>query len=144
MCIRDRYISQDVDGKYFGSDGKIHEAKGYDFYGSFSCWDTYRSQHPLLTLIAPGHVNDFIKSIVAKTENYSWLPAQHFLNVFGESMVGDHLIPIIVDAYMKGYRDFDVKLLYKAMRKKALENPAAPVPYYAGRSGLDYYIKLGY
>jgi predicted alpha-1,2-mannosidase len=139
-----QYISQDVDGKYFGSDGKIHVAKDYDFYGSFSCWDTYRSQHPLLTFIAPDHVNDFIKSIAAKTENYGWLPAQHFLNVFGESMVGDHLIPVIVDAYMKGYRDFDVKSLYEAMRKKALENPKPPVPHYAGRSGLDFYKSLGY
>lgn len=139
-----QYISQDVDGKYFGSDGKIHIAKDYDFYGSFSCWDTYRSQHPLLTLIAPDHVNDFIKSIVAKTENYGWLPAQHFLNVFGESMVGDHLIPVIVDAYMKGYRDFDVELLYNAMRKKAMENPTDPVPHYAGRSGLDFYKNIGY
>ena len=139
-----QYISQDVDGKYFGSDAKIHVAEDYDFYGSFSCWDTYRSQHPLLTLTAPDHVNDFIKSIVAKTENYGWLPAQHFLNVFGEAMVGDHLVPIIVDAYMKGYRDFDVKLLYNAMRKKAMENPSSPVPDYAGRSGLDYYKSLGY
>ena len=139
-----QYISQDVDGKYHGSDGQIHTAKGFDFYGSFSCWDTYRSQHPLLTLTAPEHVNDFIKSIAAKTRNYHWLPTQHFLNVFGQGMVGDHLIPIIVDAYIKGYRDFDVKLLYKAMRKKALENPKAPVPEYAGRAGLDYYIKLGY
>ncbi len=139
-----QYISQDVDGKYFGSDRQVHTAKGYDFYGSFSCWDTYRSQHPLLTIIAPGHVNDFIKSIVAKTENFGWLPAQHFLNVFKESMVGDHLIPVIVDAYMKGYRDFDVEMLYAAMRKKALENPSSPVPAYFGRSGLDYYKKLGY
>jgi len=44
-----QYISQDVDGKYFGPDKQVHEAKGFDFYGSFSCWDTYRSQHPLLT-----------------------------------------------------------------------------------------------
>jgi predicted alpha-1,2-mannosidase len=139
-----QYISQDVDGKYFGSDQKIHTAEGYDFYGSFSCWDTYRSQHPLLTLIAPDHVNDFIKSIVAKTENYGWLPAQHFLNLFGETMVGDHLIPVIVDAYVKGYRDYDIEFLYDAMRKKALENPAPPVPEYAGRSGLDDYKKLGY
>ncbi|QGY46802.1 glycoside hydrolase family 92 protein [Maribellus comscasis] len=139
-----QYISQDVDGKYVGSDGKIHEAKGFDFYGSFSCWDTYRSQHPLLTLTAPEHVNDFIKSIVAKVENYQWLPAQHFLNVFGESMVGDHLIPVIVDAYTKGYRDYDVKKLYTAMRKKAMENPQDPVPGHAGRSGLDYYKELGY
>ncbi len=139
-----QYISQDVDGKYHGSDGQIHIAKDFDFYGSFSCWDTYRSQHPLLTLTAPEHVNDFIKSIVAKVENYQWLPAQHFLNVFGESMVGDHLIPVIVDAYMKGYKDYDVKKLYEAMRKKALENPTPPVPEYAGRSGLNYYKELGY
>ena len=117
-----QYISQDADGKYIGADGAVHEAKGFDFYGSFSCWDTYRSQHPLLTLIAPDHVNDFNRSIEAKTREYGWLPAQHFLNVFGEAMVGDHLVPIIVDAYMKGYRDFDVKFLYEAMRKKALEN----------------------
>ena len=139
-----QYISQDVDGKYFGSDKKVHEAKGYDFYGSFSCWDTYRTQHPLLTIIAPDHVNDFIKSIVAKTKDYGWLPAQHFLNIFGEAMVGDHLIPIVVDAYMKGYRDFDVNFLYDAMRKKALEEPKPPVPKYAGRSGLKFYMELGY
>lgn len=139
-----QYISQDVDGKYFGSDGKIHEAKDFDFYGSFSCWDTYRTQHPLLTLVAPEHVNDYIKSIAAKVENYGWLPAQHFLNVYGESMVGDHLIPIIVDAYLKGYRDFDINLLYKAMRKKALELPKSPISQDMGRSGLTYYLEKGY
>lgn len=139
-----QYIAQDADGKYLGSDKKVHEATGYDFYGSFSCWDTYRSQHPLLTLIAPGHINDFIKSIEAKTRTYGWLPAQHFMNVFGEAMVGDHLIPVIVDAYRKGFRDYDVKFLYEAMRTKALEEPKPPVPSHSGRSGLRYYIDLGY
>jgi len=139
-----QYISQDVDGKYMSSDKKVHEAKGFDFYGSFSCWDTYRSQHPLLTLTAPEHVNDIIRSIETKTRDYGWLPAQHFLGVYGETMVGDHLIPIIVDAYMKGFRDFDVKFLYEAMRKKALEEPKLPVPHSAGRSGLKYYMELGY
>ena len=139
-----QYISEDADGKYLGADKKIHTAKGYDFYGSFSCWDTYRTQHPLLTLIAPDHVNDFIKSIEAKTREYGWLPAQHFLNVFGETMVGDHLVPIIVDAYLKGYRNFDVDFLYNAMRKKALEKPTLPVPLSAGRSGLEFYMSLGY
>jgi len=139
-----QYISQDVDGKYAGFDGKTEIAKGYDFYGSFSCWDTYRSQHPLLTIIAPDHVNDFIKSIVAKTKEYGWLPAQHFQNVYGQGMVGDHLIPIIVDAYMKGYRDYDVDYIYKMMRTKALELPQPPVPVDAARSGLKYYMELGY
>ncbi len=138
------YISQDVDGNYFGMDGKIYKAKDFDFYSSFSCWDTYRTQHPLLTLIAPGHVNDMIKSIEAKTRHFEWLPAQHFQNNYRESMVGDHLIPIIADAYEKGFRDYDIKFLYEAMRKKALGTPKPPIPEHAGRSGIEYYIELGY
>jgi predicted alpha-1,2-mannosidase len=139
-----QYISQDVDGRYKGMDGKVHRAEGYDFYGSFSCWDTYRSQHPFLTLVAPDHVNDFLKSIVAKARDFGWMPAQHFLNVYGESMVGDHLVPIVVDAYLKGFRDFDVEFAYQAFRRKAMELPKPPVPASAGRSGLEYYLKLGY
>lgn len=139
-----QYINQDYDGTYYGADGKIHIARGYNYYGSFSCWDTYRSQHPLLTLIAPEHVNDFIKSIVAKTKEYGWLPAQHFQNVFGEGMTGDHLVPVIVDAYVKNFRDYDVGFIYGAMKKKALELPQPPAPGDAGRSGLTYLIDRGY
>jgi len=139
-----QYISQDVDGKYFGMDGSVHEAQGYDFYGSFSCWDTYRSQHPLLTIIAPDHVNDFLRSIEAKIRDFGWLPAQHFANVYRESMVGDHLIPIIVDTYLKGYQDFDSEFVYDAMKLKALEKPEPPVPLSSGRSGLEYYLESGY
>ena len=137
-------ISQDVDGNYFGMDGTIHTMDNGDYYPSFSCWDTYRTEHPLMTIIAPDHVNDMIKSIVNKAREYGWLPAQHFRNVFGQGMVGDHLIPIIVDAYMKGYRDYDVEFIYDAMRTKALNIPPAPFPAFAGRSGLMDYISLGY
>jgi len=98
----------------------------------------------LLTIIAPDHVNDFLKSIEAKIRDFGWLPPSIFSNVYRESMVGDHLIPVIVDGYIKGYRDFDAEFVYDAMKKKALEKPLPPVPQNAGRSGLEYYIKLGY
>lgn len=137
-------ISSDVDGSYFGMDGKIHVAEDHDFFPSFFCWDTYRSEHPLMTLVEPEHVNDMIKSIVAKTRHYGWLPAQHHRNVFGQGMVGDHLVSIIVDAYMKGFRDYDVGFIYEAMREKATGLPPAPLPPSAGRSGLSYYKELGY
>ena len=137
-------ISNDVDGKYFGMDGKIHVAEDYSFFPSFLCWDTYRSEHPLMTLVEPEYVNDMIKSIVAKTRNFGWLPAQHHRNVFGQGMVGDHLVPIIVDAYMKGFRDYDVDFIYNAMLKKAMELPPFPLSPSAGRSGLTYYKEMGY
>ena len=137
-------ISQDVDGQYFGMDGKVHVMEKGDFFPSFSCWDTYRTEHPLMTIIAPEHVNDMVRSIAAKTKAYGWLPAQHFRNRFGQGMVGDHLVPIIVDAYQKGFRDYDVASLYAAMKRKAMSAPPSPLPGTAGRSGLASYIKLGY
>lgn len=139
-----QYINQDIDGKYRGHDGKVLEAKGFDFYGSFSCWDTYRSQHPLLTITAPERVNDFIRSIEAKVRDFGWLPAQHFQNVFGQGMVGDHLVPVIVDAYVKGYRDYDARFLYDAMREKALHFPKPPLSPENARSGLEYSLEMGY
>jgi len=137
-------ISQDVDGQYFGMDQKVHKMEKGDFYPSFSCWDTYRTEHPLMTLIAPEHINDMVRSIVAKSKHYGWLPAQHFRNEFGQGMVGDHLIPIIVDAYVKGFRDFDAEFIYEAMKTKALGIPPSPLPPSAGRSGIEDYIRLGY
>lgn len=137
-------IAQDVDGSYFGMDKKIHSMEKGDFYANFSVWDTYRTEHPLLTIIAPDHVSDIIRSIVAKTKEYGWLVAQHFRNEPAESMVGDHLIPVIVDAYLKGHRDYDVEFIYEAMKTKALSLPPAPIPHFAGRSGLTDYMKLGY
>lgn len=139
-----QYTGQDVDGQYMGMDHKIHKAENYSFFTSFSCWDTYRSQHPLLALVAPQHINDFVKSIGAKTHEFGWLPAQHFRNTYRPSMVGDHLIPVVVDAYFKGYRDWDIEALYAAMRRKALESPPATIPASAGRAGLADYIQLGY
>ncbi|MBX2843240.1 MAG: GH92 family glycosyl hydrolase [Flammeovirgaceae bacterium] len=136
--------SQDIDGKYFGMDSKVHTLESGDFYPSFSCWDTYRTEHPLMTIIARNHVNDMIRSIVAKAKAYGWMPAQHFRNEFGQGMVGDHLIPIVVDAYLKGYRDYDTEFIYQAMKIKALGLPPAPFPASAGRSGISDYIALGY
>ena len=42
-------LSMDVDGHYRGPDNAVHQAKGFDFYSTFSLWDTYRAEHPLLT-----------------------------------------------------------------------------------------------
>ncbi len=137
-------IYQDTDGRYPGMDGKVHRLEKGDFYPSFFCWDTYRSEHPLMTLVEPEHVNDMIRSIELKTRHYGWLPAQHHRNRFGQGMAGDHLVPIIVDAYMKGFRDWDTTFLFEAMYRKATQLPPPPLPPTDGRSGLEDYLTLGY
>ena len=139
-----QYIFQDVDGPYLGMDNKIHRADNFDFYGSFLTWDTYRSQHPLLLLLTPDRVNDMMKSVEAKVREYGWLPGLHAYNRFSQGMVGDHMVPIVADAWLKGYRGFDVEYMYRAIRTKATEMPREPVPAGAARSGLKEYLGLGY
>ena len=137
-------ISNDVDGQFFGMDKQVHTAKGYDFYPTFFAWDTYRSEHPLMTIIQPSRTSEMIKSIITKTKNYGWLPAQHSSNIFGQGMVGDHLVPIVTDAYMKGIRDYDAETIYKMMHKKATKSASNLINHEHSRAGLEYFIELGY
>ncbi len=139
-----QYIFQDVDGKYLGMDNKIHVANDFNLYSTIFTWDTYRTAHPLLTLAAPEQVNDIMKSIEAKIRESGWVPGLHSYNRFSDNMIGDHMIPIVVDAYLKGFKDFDIAFVYEAMKIKAMEFPEPPVPISAARDGLKEYLKLGY
>lgn len=137
-------VSQDIDGRYMGMDRQVHQVKSGDFYPKFAAWDTYRSQHPWLVLTAPEHVPDMLRSIEAKVREYGWFPAQHSDNTYGQGMIGDHLVPIVVDAYLKGFRDFDAEYVFQAMKKKATEFPPPPIPRTAAREGLQDYMDRGY
>jgi predicted alpha-1,2-mannosidase len=102
-------LLSDIDGQVRGPDTKVHQVKGFDYYSEFSCWDTFRAEHPLLTLVEPGRVRDLIATMLA---HYTFF-GQKALPVWVESgkenwcMIGNHSIPIIVDAYLKGLRGWD-------------------------------------
>ena len=104
-------LLSDVDGQVRGPDGEVHQVKGFDYYSEFSLWDTFRAEHPLLTLVQPGRVNDMISTMLA---HYVFF-GQKSLPVWVESgkenwcMIGNHSIPIIVDAYLKGFRGWDAQ-----------------------------------
>ncbi len=46
-------LSMDVNGEFRGPDHQVHHADGFDFYSSWSMWDVYRAQQPLLILLHP-------------------------------------------------------------------------------------------
>ncbi|MET5020299.1 glycoside hydrolase domain-containing protein, partial [Burkholderia pseudomallei] len=63
-------IWSDTDGRYRGPDDQVHRAQGFTFRSTFSLWDTFRAEHPLLTLIQPEKVNaEIIQSLIASREN---------------------------------------------------------------------------
>ena len=58
-------LYNDHDSSYRGTDGKVIEHAPFNNYTIFSLWDTYRTFHPLMTLIQPERVNDFVNSMLA-------------------------------------------------------------------------------
>ncbi|MGH8320324.1 MAG: GH92 family glycosyl hydrolase, partial [Gammaproteobacteria bacterium] len=131
-------ISMDVNGQFRGPDHGIHLAKGYTFYSSWSLWDVYRAEMPLMAFIQPRQrVNNFVRSlIVAQQESpFGILPVWAYEGLETWCMIGYHAVPVIADAYMKGFHGFDTDAALKAMIASAT---------YAPYGDLGDYMKLGY
>lgn len=115
------------DGKYFSAyDHKVHDAAGHDFYVDDGLWDTFRSEHPLQTLLDASRQEDIARSYVRMYEQSGWMPS--FPSVAGEQavMIGHHAAEFLLDLYAKGYRDFDVAQAYAGLRKNATEATLLP------------------
>jgi predicted alpha-1,2-mannosidase len=113
------YLFSDVDGRYRGMDKKIHQSDGKAIYTVFSLWDTFRAFHPLQTITDPELNNDFIHSLLTKYDQGGALPMWELVANYTGCMIGYHAVPVIVDAYQKGIRNFDVEKAYSAMVEAA-------------------------
>ena len=138
----------DVDGSYvgFADDSRIHTSSEHPYYDDFSVWDTYRAEHPLLLLLEPGRCMEMMNSLILKAEQGGWLPIFPAWNSYTTEMIGDHVISLFSDAYMKGFRDFDIENAYRYMKKNATETPEDYADYVdgKGRRALESYLKYGY
>ncbi|WP_174298774.1 GH92 family glycosyl hydrolase [Sphingomonas bacterium] len=131
-------VWSDADGRYRGPDDQVHQAAGYTFRSTFSLWDTFRAEHPLLTLVQPERTTtDIVRSLVASRRDSPWgiLPVWQFAGRETWTMIGYHAAPVIADAYLKGIRGFDADAALDAMVASAT---------YAPYGGLGEYMKRGY
>ncbi|MEM8908390.1 MAG: GH92 family glycosyl hydrolase, partial [Bacteroidota bacterium] len=122
-------VLEDALGQYKGVDGEIHTAEAYTRYGLFSLWDTFRATNPLHTITQAERVNDIIRSMLAHYKEYGLLPVWDLLANETNTMTGYHAVPVLVDAYLKGFRDYDVELAFEAVRKSAQQNIRATDHY---------------
>ena len=131
-------VWSDADGQYRGPDDQVHQAKGFTFRSSFSLWDTFRAEQPLLTLIQPEQTtSDVVNSLIASQQHSPWgiLPIWQFAGRETWTMIGYHAVPVIADAYMKAMGGFDADKALEAMVVSAT---------YAPYGGLGEYMKRGY
>ncbi len=115
-------LMSDAQGNYKGVDGENHQAKDFTKYGIFSLWDTFRAADPLYTITQRDKVNDFVRSMLSHYEEYGLLPVWSLLGNETNTMTGYHAIPVLVDAYQKGFRQYDVEKAYTAMKKSAMQD----------------------
>ena len=117
-------LYNDVDGGYRGMDHSNHPDANFQNYTTFSIWDVYRAEMPLLLLLQPERQKDFIESLLTeyKEFNQHQLPVWPLWGTETECMIGFHSAPIIANAYLKGFRDFDAQAALAALEDTA-ENP---------------------
>jgi len=124
----------DVDKRYRGIDRNIHIANNFTNYTVFSLWDTFRAWHPLITIIEQQRTNDFIQTMLNMYEKGGLLPVWELAGNETFCMIGNHAIPVIVDAWMKNIRGYDGEKALEAMINSANQT----------HFGLDVYRHEGY
>jgi len=129
-------LLSDRDGSFRGPDDKVHQAKRFDYYTEISIWDIFRAEAPLLTLTQPARVNDVVDTMLAHYDifDHKALPVWPEGGKETWCMIGNHSIPMIVDAYFKGFRDWDAN--------KALEDMIVTTDQ--NREQMDDYRDKGF
>jgi len=143
----------EVDGVFFsGADGvgKILTAKDWRYYTDDWCaWDTFRTSRPLSTILEPEIVSDVVASYIHVFEHGGWLPkcTWHATGI-SRDMTGNHGVPIVADAFVKGFRNYDLDLAWEALYKSATQDDEEHL--YSGICGLlnigtpPEYVENGY
>lgn len=138
-------------GKYYSAfDDTIHEGVSYNDY---SLWDTFRAQHPWLTIAAPEHVNPMIQSLLQMFDEGGWMPKwpnPTYTNI----MIGTHADAVVADAFIKKFRDYNLDKAFAAVYKDAMTPPEndtlmrwgdrEKTMLYEARGGLTWYKQKGF
>jgi predicted alpha-1,2-mannosidase len=133
---RSHYMPHDLSGEnvWWKSDEPHYE----DYY---CLWDTFRTLHPLLTLIQPDRQRDMVRSLVDTYRHTGWIPDARVAGANGLTQGGSNGDVLVADALVKGLRGIDYETAYAALRKNAEEE--SPRPVFEGRE-VSEYKRLGY
>ncbi len=127
----------DVDGMYRNAKNEVVKTGGDAFYSTFSTWDTYRAAHPFYTIMVPERVDGFINSLIENGEAQGFVPIWALWGKDNYCMVANHGVPIIAEAYRKGFRGFDAERAFNIIKRTQTESHKL-------KSDWETYTKYGY
>ena len=110
----------DINGQYQTIDYTTQQLKAEEIhYSTFSLWDSFRATHPLYTITQPKRTTDFINSLIRQYEVYGYLPIWQLWGQENYCMIGNHAIPVVVDAVLKGIDGIDTEKIYEAVKNSS-------------------------
>ena len=136
----------DVDGRYCDPFEEIQQLpKGQDIYGGDAFWYTYWNFNTILSLIAPNIMNNWVTTQLELFKHTGWTnngpTGLEHTRVMGVT----HEMALMVAAYQKGIRNYDVNQLWAAAKHNATEQgKKLDKTGNVGMEFLDSYDKLGY
>ena len=147
-ALLDPNVFSDDNGEYLGFDDKVHPLpRGQVQYANYSGWDIYRSEVPLLAVVAPEQTSQMMSSLLNDQAQGGWLPKWGFADDYTDVMNGDAADPVLAEAYAFGARDFNAKAALEAMVKGATVVPTTSElgqGFYDERDDLAAYEADGY
>ena len=96
-------------------------------------------------MVTPDVTNKWVASLLEIYDRGGWLAKGPAGIEYSSIMVASHEIALIVGAYQKGIRNYDIHKAYQAIREIQM-NPGRPHAGggYVGNRNLDSYMRLGY
>lgn len=126
----------DVSGMYRGADDRVYHAESGKYYSTFSLWDTFRAAHPFYALMMPDLAASMVNSMMDHSDVQGFLPIWSLWGKENYCMIGNHAVPVVVDACLKKLPGIDREKAFSAIKKSLTE------PHY--RADWDIYDKYGY
>ena len=125
----------DVNGQFRAQNDKIYSDNKWTNYSTFSLWDTYRTLNPLYTIIATDKVDNMINTFLSICDQQGKLPIWYLSGTETDCMPGYSSVPIIADAYLKGFKGFDAEKALNDMIKTATND---------NQKGITFVKEKGY
>ena len=127
----------DVDGSYVGPNREVTKSPTGKYYSTLSQWDTFRAAFPMYTILSPEIIDDLVNNMLEFSEQQGHLPIWALMGQETYTMVGNHSVPMIVDAYLKGFNGFDAERAYNEIKKSLTQGKHK-------NAGWELYNNLGY
>jgi predicted alpha-1,2-mannosidase len=114
------------------------------YFDDFYCiWDTYRTTHPLIGLIAPEKQTQIVNAMIDIFEHEGYMPEGRSGNYNGRTQGGSNCDMVVGEAILKNFKDVDYEKAWQAMIKNAEIAPGGNERK-EGRGGLADYNTKGY